>query len=200
MDERSDFFLQEKTILQTFVPSSLWFLLTLETKSSESFNEQSEIVALFIKERSDFKTFQYQPDFNAKQNLQKFIKIRKWNASRFKEKTGLTGTIFTKIQKNRYDDWRPSLPTIVAICIGLQIPYCCSEALLQGFGLCLTSAKEDVHFRFLLTHYEKFGIDSANEFLKSQGQDAVANKELYSTPKGHPLAKNVFCLAKKRSA
>lgn len=120
------------------------------------------------------------------------FKLRKWNAVRFCEITGLSQTIFSKIKNKSYkDDAFPSLQSVVAICVGLQTPLDFSIEILNHCGYSLTNSKRDRCYKFILTHYERFDIDKANEFLIKNGFDAISDRDIYKN-KNFALQKNML--------
>ncbi len=119
--------------------------------------------------------------------LQKIIKAKKLNSQKFCSQTGLSPQIYTRIKE---DDYRPSLPTIVAICVGLKVSFECSENLLKSVGLLLTESKEHSCYKVLLQNTAKITIDDANNFLIQQGFKAFSDKYLYNSQKINSSARN----------
>ena len=85
--------------------------------------EQSDTQALWLKECAEFKELQKIKSVDVFEAFTICFKLRKWNSSRFCENTGLSQTIFSKIKNKSYKEGEyPSLQSIIAICLGLQIP------------------------------------------------------------------------------
>ena len=93
--------------------------------------------------------------------------------------TGLGDAFFSRIGTGKYDDnMRPSLASIVAICIGLHIPFKFSNILITRCGHSLTDSKQDCCYAFILSHYEMFKtVEDANQFLEDNGFSPLINKK-----------------------
>ena len=142
--------------------------------------EQSDTQALWLKECAEFKELQKIKSVDVFEAFTICFKLRKWNSSRFCENTGLSQTIFSKIKNKSYKEGEyPSLQSIIAICLGLQIPLDYSIEILNHCGYALTNTKKDRCYKYILTHYEAFNIDQANEFLIKENFQPISDKDIY---------------------
>ena len=142
--------------------------------------EQEPLQALWLKECAEAEELQKIRCTDAFDAFTICFKLRKWNAVRFCEITGLSQTIFSKIKNKSYKEGTfPSLQSVVAICVGLQIPLSYSIEILNHCGYSITNSKRDRCYKFILTHYEQFDIDEANEFLIKNGFDAISDRDIY---------------------
>ena len=142
--------------------------------------EQDLLLDLWLKECAEFEELQKIKSTDAFNGFMICFKLRKWNASRFCDKTGLSGTMFSKIKKKSYGVGKfPSLQSVVAICVALQIPFDISMALLNHCGYSLSNTQRDRCYHFILTHYESFDIDRTNIFLMEQGFEPISDKDIH---------------------
>lgn len=119
--------------------------------------------------------------------LQKIIKAKKMNSQKFCNQTGLSPQIFTRIKNN---DYKPSMPTIVAICIGLRVSFECSENLLKSAGFLLTESQEHSCYKILLQNTTEITMEDANNFLVQQGFKAISDRYLFNSQKINSSARN----------
>lgn len=156
----------------------------------KSIQEQVLPEDLWLKECAEFEELQKIKSVDAFDGFMICFKLRKWNATRFCENTGLSQTIFSKIKNKSYKDGEfPSLQSIIAICVGLNIPVDYSVELLNLCGYSLTASKRDRCYKYILTHYEMFDIDKANEFLVKEKFDPISDKDIHEN-KFFALRKN----------
>jgi hypothetical protein len=101
------------------------------------------------------------------QRLMAFINFRKWNAVRFAYHTELDVSIYSRIKNGRLK--KPSLRTILAIYIGLQLNYPLVENLLRSVGLAFSNSEEDYAYRYVVLEMHGCNIDEANIFLTARG-------------------------------
>ena len=145
---------------------------------------------LWLRECAEFNELQKIKIVDAFDAFMICFKLRKWNALRFGNETGLSRTIFSKIKKKSYGEGKfPSLQSVVAICVALQMPFEFSVELLNHCGYSLSDIKRDRCYNFILAHYERFDIDSANEFLVKQGLEPVSDKDIHKN-KNFAMRKN----------
>lgn len=109
--------------------------------------------------------------------IQKFIKMRKMNAQKFCNRTGLSPQIFTRLKDDKY---LPSLSSIVAICVALDISYESAERLIRIAGYAFTNSIEHSCYKIILMHSMQISVDDANEFLVAQGLKPISDRDLYS--------------------
>lgn len=156
----------------------------------KSIQEQVLPEDLWLKECAEFEELQKIKSVDAFDGFMICFKLRKWNALRFCDKTGLSRTMFSRIKKKTYkEEQYPSLQSVVAICVALQIPFEFSMVLLNHCGYSLTGSKRDCCYKFILTHYEMFDIDKANEFLVKEKFDPISDKDIHEN-KFFALRKN----------
>ena len=159
-------------------------------------DQEQALQDLWLKECAEAEELQKIRGTDAFNAFMICFKLRKWNAVRFGEITGLSQTIFSKIKNKSYkDDAFPSLQSVVAICVGLQIPLDFSIEILNHCGYSLTNSKRDRCYKFILTHYERFDIDEANAFLIKKGFEAISDRYIYKNkifaPRKNDLLKSV---------
>lgn len=143
-------------------------------------HEQGNRHALWLKECAEFEELQKIKSADALECFMICFNLRKWNTLQFCDKTGLSQTIFSKIKNRAYKEGKfPSLQSIVAICVGLQIPLDYSVELINHCGYALTSTKRDRCYKYILTHYDSFDIDKANEFLMKENFEPISDKDIY---------------------
>lgn len=135
---------------------------------------------LWLKECADLKNLSCTQKLDFKDRLQELFQIKKWNSSRFQEKTELSPTIFTKIKSDKYYRYKPSLESIIAICIGLDIPYLSSMQLLKAGNYYLDDY-DPCHqmYMFILRNNYRFDIDRANRFLIQNHFEPISGKDMY---------------------
>ncbi len=157
---------------------------TIQTQSEDKVAFLQGEMSLLLSERN---TCPYCSNDTFARYLQKIVKAKKLNSQKFCSQTGLSPQIYTRIKD---DDYRPSLPTIVAICVGLRVSFECSENLLKSAGLILTGSTEHTCYKVLLQNTTEITIDEANNFLTQQGFKAISDKYLYNSQKINSSARN----------
>lgn len=142
--------------------------------------EQDSLQDLWLKECDDFKEFSCIQKLDFKDELRTIIQSKKWNSSRFQEKTELSPTIFTKINSDKYYRYKPSLESMIAICIGLKTSYLCSMQLLNAGNYFLDNS-DPCHqiYMFILRNNHLFDIDGANRFLIQNRFEPISGKDMY---------------------
>ena len=109
---------------------------------------------------------------------QSLIELMKWRGitnEQLAEKSLLNPKT---IQRMRTDpDQRSDLETIIAICIGLQLPPYISNSLIGKAGLKLRVGKKGVIYAHLLTVLYQSPIDDFNEYLEVAGYPPLSGKE-----------------------
>jgi len=101
------------------------------------------------------------------------MKQRHWYPDTFKEKTLLNDMEYSRYKNER--DKAPSLPKVMAICIGLDIDLQTSEDLLASAGHKLSPIREHQAYRFALMHY-RGRIDECNDFLTDRGFNPLGSQ------------------------
>lgn len=145
--------------------------------------EQSDTQALWLKECAEFEKFPYKQYSDFLSAFWAYFKLRKWNPQKFADKTGLSEKIYSLFKNHKYKEGKhPALDSVIAICVGLHIPIYCSLELINLCGYTLTTSKLDRCYYFILTHYETFNIDQANEFLVANHFSPISDKAIYKTP------------------
>jgi len=118
--------------------------------------------ALFEQAFEDYSTTA--PTFWQKADA--LMKHRNWYPSTFKDKTLLNDMEYSRYLTERSK--LPSIPRVMAICIGLDIDEQISEDLLSTAGYKLSPSREHQAYRFVLIHY-RGRIDECNAFLSDRG-------------------------------
>jgi len=90
---------------------------------------------------------------------------RHWYASTFKEKTHLSDREYSRYMTER--NTTPTLYTVLAICVGLDIDIQISDDLLASAGYKLNASKEHQAYHFALIHF-RGRIDECNIFLADE--------------------------------
>lgn len=135
---------------------------------------------LWLKECADSKVLSSIQKLDFKDKIRAIFQMKKLNSCRFQEKTELSPTIFTKINSDKYYRYKPSLESIVAICVGLDIPYLSSMQLLKAGNYCLDDY-DPCHqmYMFILRNNYRFDIDRANRFLIQNHFEPISGKDMY---------------------
>ena len=128
--------------------------------------EQDPLQDLWLKECAESDNLPYKQHSDFQSALWAYFQLRGWNSQKFSSKTGLSEKIYSLLRHHAYEEGkRPTLESVIAMCIGLQIPIYCSLELISLCGYALTNLKKDRCYWFILSHYELFDIDKVNEFL-----------------------------------
>lgn len=106
-------------------------------------------------------------EFSFAQFAEALIHDKQYNKLVFAEKTGLSIRTYNRIMKN--DLSNPTLQTVMAICIGLQLRPELSERLLEKAGFRLNTSFLHLAYRKLLTTYIGHSIEACNELLVALG-------------------------------
>lgn len=102
------------------------------------------------------------------------IKRKGYNKSVFTEKTLLSGKTFDRIKKNELNN--PTLETVMAICIGLELSPSYSEELLRLAGFTLSNSPQQLAYKKLLHSYRGHSIYECNEVLEALGLSPLCAK------------------------
>jgi hypothetical protein len=92
-----------------------------------------------------------------------FIRRKGYNRQVFTEKTGLSTRTYNRIMDNELP--APSLDTVMAICIGLQLGSGQSERLLEAAGYKLNASPLHMAYRKLLATHIGHPLEACNEVL-----------------------------------
>ena len=151
-----------------------------QKESTHKPDQEQALQDLWLKECADFEKLSYTQKMTLRERLRAIFQAKKMNSSRFQEKTELSPTIFTKIKSDKYSRYKPSLDSIIAICIGLDLPYLCSMQLLRAGNYCLDDS-EPCHqiYMFILRNNQHFDIDGANRFLIQNHSKPISGKNMY---------------------
>ena len=145
-------------------------------KTTYELDHEQVLQDLWLKECADLEELSCTQKMDFKDRLRAIIRTKKWNSSRFQEKTELSATIFTKINSDKYYRYRPSLQSMLAICIGLNTPYLYSMQLLNAGNYCLDDSNPCHQiYMFIL----RFDIDGANRFLIQNHFEPISGKGMY---------------------
>jgi len=149
------------------------------TNSTHKPDQEQALQDLWLKECDEFEQLKNIQAGSLSDAFALCFKLRKWNSERFMKATGLGDAFFSRIGTGKYDDkMRPSLASVVAICIGLHIPFKFSNILIMRCGHSLTDSKQDCCYAFILSHYEMFKtVEDANQFLVDKGFSPIINKD-----------------------
>lgn len=105
-------------------------------------------------------------------SLSKSLKaLMKWvdiSEAKLSDKSGLTEKTIQRIRTEQ--SINPHLSTIIALCIGLELPYKVSLAFLDKAGLSLkTNSTENMLFNFFISDGCNFDIYQCDELLRAKG-------------------------------
>ena len=154
--------------------------MQLKKTTYELDHEQVLLQGLWSKECADLEELSCTQKMDFKDRLRAIIRTKKWNSSRFQEKTELSPTIFTKINSDKYYRYKPSLQSMLAICIGLNTPYLYSMQLLNAGNYCLDDSNPCHQiYMFILRNNHRFDIDGANRFLIQNHFEPISGKGMY---------------------
>lgn len=143
-------------------------------------DQEQALQDLWLKECAEFEELPYKQHSDFQSAFWAYFKIRKWNPKKFADKTGLSEKIYSLFKNHKYKEGnRPALDSVIAICIGLHIPICCSLELINLCGYALIPSKLDRCYYFILSRYELFDIDKANNFLIENNLQPVSDKYIY---------------------
>ena len=109
------------------------------------------------------------------------IKRKGYNKVVFIEKTLLSGKTYDRIKNNELNN--PTLETVVAICIGLELSPTYSEEILRLAGYTLNNTPQQLAYKKLIHSYRGHSIYECNEVLEALGLSplcAKAYKEMIS--------------------
>jgi len=81
------------------------------------------------------------------------------------------------IQRMRNDKQDAKLGTIVALCIGLQLPPAISEDLIKKAGYSFKVSEEHIAYQYLLASCYKSSIYECNELLEAEGLKPIGREE-----------------------
>lgn len=132
-------------------------------------NEQNEKVIDFALEAAKIKQEVAQVKKitdTAVQMICKWMQIRKWNSSIFKDKTFLSADYYSKLQK--HPNKQMKLPQLISICFGLQLEESAALEIIQkaGFHLITTNEEHVAYRRILSPIFRGKTIYDCNDFLE----------------------------------
>lgn len=93
------------------------------------------------------------------------IKRKGYNKVVFIEKTLLSGKTYDRIKNNELNN--PTLETVVAICIGLELSPTYSEEILRLAGYTLNNTPQQLAYKKLIHSYRGHSIYECNEVLEA---------------------------------
>lgn len=112
-------------------------------------------------------------------HMQKLFKERgikdKWE---FEEKTKLYPQYYKKVQK---EDYKPSMKTLVSICIGLELDIGMANLLLASMARSFkVDNRRDYAYQYILQYYSESGIEETNKVLEGlgfKGSDLLGSRD-----------------------
>ncbi|GHU48860.1 hypothetical protein FACS1894127_0460 [Clostridia bacterium] len=93
------------------------------------------------------------------------IKNSKMNRVVLAQRTLLSEKTLQRIDND--GSFKPNMETVMALCVGLKLPYRACEELFSSIGVALEGAHRNLIFRMILTSYHGHDIFSVNEVLES---------------------------------
>ena len=99
--------------------------------------------------------------------LRLLMEARRWNAAVFAERTGLEDYLFGRIVRNNVK--RPSLGTIIAICVALCLNYPQTLDLLVSGGMSFGNAPLHRAYSRLILEMHGRSVDECNDYLLARG-------------------------------
>ena len=101
------------------------------------------------------------------------------NSTVFQEKTLLSGKTFSRIKSGNLH--KPTLDTVMAICIGLDLGVIYGDPLLRSAGYVLSGTVSPMHIAYyaMLTTFRGFTIFECNEILAALGVPLIQSKAYY---------------------
>jgi len=79
--------------------------------------------------------------------------------------------------RNADDEYESSLETVIALCIGLQLPPILSSNLMEKSGFSLKNTQQHLMYDFILTSCYSYPISYCNDLLTAQGFPMLSGTE-----------------------
>lgn len=115
-----------------------------------------------------------EPEASFSETLLQYIKDKKLNDSDVYNRANIDRRLFSKIRNNK--DYKPSKPTILALCIALKLDIDKTEDLLERAGFALShSDKADIIVRFFIEEKEDYTLFDVDEALISFDLKPISN-------------------------
>lgn len=124
--------------------------------------------AKFQKEYDENNTY----NKSLSQRLCGIMDEKHWNVSIFQDNTLLTDGAWRDAHKENY---KPTLKTLVSICVGLQLPFKTSEELLRLGGYVLNTSLEHQAYQCILTEFQGCTIYECNDVLAELDVDSLGS-------------------------
>lgn len=102
------------------------------------------------------------------------IQRKGYNKIIFADKTLLSEKTFDRIKNNQLNN--PTLETVMAICIGLELSPPYSEELLKAAGFTLNNSPQQLAYKKLLHSYRGHSLYECNEVLGALGLSPICGK------------------------
>ena len=103
------------------------------------------------------------------------MKWREMTAEQLAEKSLLTPKTIQRMRTNQNYKWE--METVVALCVGLQLPPYISVPLIEKAGLKIKADEKDITYAHLLATHYKSPIFEFNEYLEAVGYPPLSGKE-----------------------
>jgi len=100
-----------------------------------------------------------------------YIKRSKVNRMVLMQRTLLSEKTIQRIDND--DRFKASADTVMALCVGLKLPYRVCEQLFASIGVALEGTQRNRVFRMILSSYPGHDIYSVNEVLESLGEKPI---------------------------
>lgn len=119
----------------------------------------AEIMCAFQMSIAVHKTFH--------EKITKIMIQNHWNSTTFCEKTDLSNKVHSDMKKL---DYKPSMSTVISLCIGLEVNKIIAENLLKSAGLAFNPT-DCIHeaYLYFVNHSKEFDIETCNQVLKKLG-------------------------------
>lgn len=109
--------------------------------------------------------------FNHMFNL--LFENRKWTTQKFKDKTLLSDNELSRMRKTPP---QTSKRTLMAVCVGMDLPYDIATELMKSAGIVLVDTnKEDSIYKYILSH-DMGSIYEVNDFLIKQNMKPLGQR------------------------
>lgn len=111
------------------------------------------------------------------ETLKKLMVKKKITIEELADRSGLT--MRTVVRHRQGEVNRPSLPNVIAICIGMKLHPILSFDLLSKAGIRLTASKEDTVYSMVLMTMSEKPITDVNKYLKAAGVDTLSGYDAF---------------------
>ena len=101
------------------------------------------------------------------QRIMAFVKFWKWYPTDFFLHTELDANTYSKLKNDRLK--KPDTRTVVAMCVGLRLPFTIVEDLLQKAGMAFSNSQDDRAYRYIVMMMNGATIEECNKTLRSKG-------------------------------